>query len=83
MELAIQVDENEFRRLLDSMTERVKRIGIEEAERRMGFSFDDLIGNMVDVEPSNDGLTIYLRPSEKLRRAAEAVLQSQRAIGMR
>ena len=84
MELSLRLDKEEFCRLLEPVIVRVSRIGIAEAERRMGCSFEELVGDMVEVVTSNDGLTIYLRPSQRLTRAVDAILETRpllRAIG--
>ncbi len=84
MDLSLSFDQQEFHDLIGPFCERVHRIGIAEAERRIGYRLEELEGNMVDVVPSNNGLTIYVRPSAKLRRAVEAIMQTApllRAIG--
>lgn len=84
LKLSLEFDKQGFLDLIGPFCERVERIGIQEAERRLGFGLEELEGDMVDIVPSNDGLTIYVRPSDKLRRAVEAVMQTApllRAIG--
>jgi hypothetical protein len=68
LELSLDVDRAAFARLSKQIIDRIQILGVDESERRLGCSLDELLdscrGSLVDVVPAaDDPLTMRIAPS--------------------
>jgi hypothetical protein len=66
--LELSFDAAEFEQLADEIIGRIRELGDEESERRLGCALDEVLdesrGPLFDIVPSENGVTLYVLPSQ-------------------